>query len=294
MNDFSSFPLIDTNDHEILMHRDVHFSGSFSLMLNYYNEEGKGVQPEFEIKRIQLLQMMEEKSGQNLSDLFLDEDEKEEVKHAKEKYLVLRELYESKSSGLPVLIADLIFSEDVDAKEEIEKLLAHGPAATPLLLDLLSYDEFYNPLFPGYGHAPAHAAVCLGKIKDPKAIPSLFEALGRSDFFTEDAILEALQIIGAPAKEFLIKTLKREPFTKDNENAAIALLSFPIDESLSQVFLEVLTNPASHKRPHFTSYLILGCEALKKAEEQDLFKNLAKSLPSKDARDEATLIARKW
>lgn len=294
MNNFSSFPLIDRNDHEILMHRDAHFSGSFSLMLNYYREEGKGAQPEFEIKRIELLKSMEEKSQQNLSDLFLDEEEKEEVKRAKEKYLYLRELYENKTSGLPILIADLIFSEDIDAKEEINKLLAKGKDAVPLLIDLLSQDEFYNPLYPGYGHAPAHAATCLGKLQDPKAIPALFEALGRSDFFTEDAILEALQNLGNPAKEFLIKTLRREPFTKDNENAAIALLSFPIDEALSQIFLEVLANPSSHKRPHFTSYLILGCEALKNAEQQDLFKNLAKVLPSKDARDEASLIARKW
>lgn len=294
MNDFSSFPLIDMNDHEILMHRDVHFSGNFSLMLSYYEEEKKGVQPEFEIKRIKSLQQMEEKSQQNLSDLFLDEDEKEEIKRAKEKYHYLRELYEKNASPIALLIADLILTEDIEATNEIEKLVREGEKAVPLLIDLLSQDEFYNPLYPGYGHAPAHAAVCLGKIKDPRAIPALFEALGRSDFFTEDAILEALQNQGPAAKVFLVKKLSNEPFTKDNENAAIALLSFPIDESLSKTFLQVLENPSSHKRPNFTSYLILGCESLKKAEDQEKFKQLVKELPSKEAREEGTLIAKKW
>lgn len=294
MNDLSSFPLIDRNDHEILMHRDVHFSGNFSLMLSYYEEEKKGVQPEFEMKRIKSLQQMEEKSEQNLSNLFLDEEEKEEMAKAKEKYHYLRELYEKNASPLSLLIADLILTEDIEATEEMENLVREGEKAVPLLIDLLSQEDFYNPLYPGYGLAPAYAAACLGKIKDPRAIPALFEALGRSDFFTEDTILDALENHGLAAKDFLIKKLSSEPFTKDNENAAIALLSFPIDEELSKVFLKVLKNPSSHKRPNFTSYLTLGCEALKNAEDQETFKQLAKELPSREAREEAALIAKKW
>ena len=134
----------------------------------------------------------------------------------------------------------------------------------------------------------------MGKIKDPTAIPALYEALGRSDFFTEDTILEALQKIGGPAKEFLLRSLSKEPFSKDNENAAIALLSFPIDEALSEKFLEVLMLPAAHTRPHFISYLILGCEALKDPKLRELFKIRTKELPNKDAREEALLIARSW
>jgi hypothetical protein len=294
MDDFSSFPLIDMNDHEILMHRDVHFGGSFPVMLQYYEEEKKGVQPEFEIKRIKSLQMMEEKSQQNLSDLFLSEEEKEQIQHAKEKYHYLRDLYEKNASSLSLLIADLILTEDMEAKEEMEKLIAEGEKAAALLIDLLSQDEFYNPLYPGYGHAPAYAAACLGKIKDPKTIPALFEALGRSDFFTEETILEALQNQGPAAKEFLTRKLSKEPFTKESENAAIALLSFPIDEALSKIFLKVLENPASHKRPNFTSYLILGCEELKTAEDRAKFKQLVGELPSKEVREEAALIAKKW
>jgi HEAT repeat protein len=287
------FPLIDTTDHEILMHRDAHFSGSFPLMLSYYEEEGKGVQPEFEIKRIKQLLLIEEQSGKNLSEIFLDEDESTQVASSKEKYHYLRNLCE-KGSGMPVCLADLILSEEIDPQEEIETLVKHGSNAVPLLIDLLSQDAFYNPLFPGYGLAPGAAAICLGKIKDPTAIPALYEALGRSDFFTEDTILEALQKIGGPAKEFLLRSLSKEPFSKDNENAAIALLSFPMDEALSEKFLEVLMLPAAHTRPHFISYLILGCEALKDPKLRELFKIHTKELPNKDAREEALLIARSW
>jgi HEAT repeat protein len=294
MNDFSSFPLIDRNDHEILMHRDAHFSGSFEAMLCYYAEEGKGVQPEFEIKRIKQLKEMEEKSQQNLSDIFLDEEEKEEVKKAKEKYLFLRELYEKETSSASTLIADLILTEDHEATKEIANIEKIHSSTLPLLIDLISQEDFYNPLFPGYGHAPAHAAVCLGKMKDPQAVPALFEALGRSDFFTEDAIMEALQKIGQPAKDFLQKTLLKEPFSKDNENAAAALLSFPVDESLSETFFSLLLNPSALKRPHFIAYLILGCEGLKKKSLQEQFKAYIENLPSRDAKEEASLISRNW
>ena len=287
------FPLIDTTDHEILMHRDAHFSGSFPLMLSYYEEEGKGVQPEFEVKRIKELLLIEEQSGKNLSEIFLDEDEREQVASSKEKYHYLRNLCE-KGSGMPVCLADLILSEEIDPEEEIGALVKYGSNAVPLLIDLLSQDAFYDPLFPGYGLAPGAAAICLGKIKDPTAIPALYEALGRSDFFTEDTILEALQKIGEPAKEFLLRSLSKEPFSKDNENAAIALLSFPIDEPLSEKFLEVLVRPGAQTRPHFISYLILGCEALKDPKLRELFKTHTKELPSKDAREQALLIARSW
>ena len=43
MDNASSFPLTDELDHAILMHKDVHFGGNFSLMIEYYKEEGKGV-----------------------------------------------------------------------------------------------------------------------------------------------------------------------------------------------------------------------------------------------------------
>ena len=287
------FPLIDTIDHEILMHRDVHFSGSFPLMLSYYEEEGKGTQAEFEIERIQELLTLEEQSGKNLSEIFLDEEEKAQVATAREKYHYLRDLCE-KGPSLPQYLADLILSEEMDPQAEIDTLVKEGAKAVPLLIDLLSQDAFYNPLFPGYGLAPGLAAMCLGKIKAPEAISPLYEALGRSDFFTEDMIVEALKNIGEPAKEFLLRSLSKEPFSKDNENAAIALLSFPIDSALSAKFLEVLTRPSAHSRPHFISYLILGCEGLKDPELRDLFRTHTKDLPNKDAREEALLISKSW
>ena len=66
-----SFPVADMHDHEILMHRDAHFGGNFQVMLDYYATEGKGVQPDFEPKRIRELKDLQEKSDQNLSDTLL-------------------------------------------------------------------------------------------------------------------------------------------------------------------------------------------------------------------------------
>ena len=73
----------------------------------------------------------------------------------------------------------------------------------PALIDLLRNEDFYDPLFPGYGEAPVLAAKCLGLIGDKRAIISLFEAIGEGDFFNEDIILDALHVIGNPARDFL-------------------------------------------------------------------------------------------
>lgn len=293
-DEFSSFPLADKYDHDILMHRDVHFSGSFPLMIDYYEKEGKGTNPEFEIKRLHHLYDVEEKSGQNLSDVFLEIEEKEEVQRGRKKYEELKALYDSSSLEIPKLIADLILTESFEAEEEIQKVCDKKEAVVSPLIDLLSQEDFYNPLFPGYGHAPAYAATCLGKIKDPKAIPALYEALGRADFFTEEAVLDALKCFGEEARAFLIKVMTKEPFTKDNENAAIALLSLPLDEKLSKIFLSVLSKPSAQKRDSFINYLILGCEALAALEDQKAFIEVTDALASRDAKEEAALISRRW
>ncbi|NDE82578.1 MAG: hypothetical protein EB051_03035, partial [Chlamydiia bacterium] len=71
MNTQDPFPVMDSQDHEILMHRDAHFSGNFSIMLAYYEEEAKGSYTDFEPKRIRALKEIEEKSQINLADELL-------------------------------------------------------------------------------------------------------------------------------------------------------------------------------------------------------------------------------
>ena len=79
----------------------------------------------------------------------------------------------------------------------------------PALIDIITSEKFYQPLSPGYGEAPALAARCLGLIGDERAIRPLFEALGREDFFMEEAIYSALSTTGDSAKEFLLNCLKQ-------------------------------------------------------------------------------------
>ena len=101
---FEHFPLVDAIDHEILMHRDTHFGGQFPLMLDYYRSEEKGVQPEFEIARIEKLAALEEKLQQNLAALFLVSAEAEKVADAREAYQTLRAIYEVKKPISPFQI----------------------------------------------------------------------------------------------------------------------------------------------------------------------------------------------
>jgi HEAT repeat protein len=282
MNDLPFFPLIDKTDHDIFMHKDVHFGGSFLVMIDYYKNQGKGIQSEFDLDRIEELYHFEEQSHQNLSDLLLTEEEKELVKTAKDKYFSLRELYQIPSASLPQKIADLILTEDPEATKEIQALCKLGDPAIPLLLDLLKQDEFFDPLYPGYGLAPAHAATCLGKMRATQAIGPLFEALSKAEFFTEEAILAALFHIGAPAKLFLLNILQKKPINRDNENAAIALLSFKDDPMIVERCFELLQDPALFSHPALFTYLLLVCDSLTEPLQRAQLKKLSEhpNLPS--------------
>ena len=191
-------------------------------------------------------------------------------------------------------IADLIFAEDFDAEKEIEALI-ETPESIPLLIQIVKEDDFYNPLFPGYGFAPLHAIECLGRLKAKEAIIPLFESLSKTEFFGEEAVIHALFQMGEPAKEFLLSVLKNTPLTKDNENAAIGLLLFKDDPKIPSTCLKLLTLPEFQARPVLFTYLLLFCDELKDIEEQKRLKELAK-LPnlSKESKEELEWILKSY
>lgn len=280
------FGVTDAIDTRILMHRDAHFGGKFEFMLEYYNQGGKGVNPEFEIERIYELAEMEKRMGQNLAAMMLSGADAEKIARSKEAYKSFKDLYESKKSGseLPKLIADLILSEEEDPEKEIEAVVQKKGAIVPLLIDLLRSSDFSDNLFPGYGYAPSLAVKCLGQIGDKKAIISLFEAIGEGDFFNEDLILDSLKQIGEPAKEFLLKVLHGRPLNIDNERAAIALERFKDDEKVGKACLEMLHQPDVKRDIPLSTFLVLACEGLHSEEDRKSFlslstdPNLSKSL----------------
>jgi hypothetical protein len=278
------FPIIDAVDHEILMHREAHFGGQFSIMLDYYRQEGKGAQPEFDIPRIERLAALEEQLKQNLAALFLAAHEIQKVADAREAYKELRAIYEVKKpkTHFPRLIADLILSEEEEAEAEIEAIVAEREKIVPALIDLLRSEELYDPLFPGYGLSPFLAVKALGRIGDKRAIISLFEALGQGDFFADDQIIKALKAIGEPAREFLLHVIKGRPINEDNEKAAIALIAFKDEDAVADVCFELLQQPDVQKDPCLPTYLVLICAGLKDPAKREAFKKMAQNhhLPS--------------
>lgn len=278
------FPIIDAVDHEILMHRDAHFGGQFPIMLEYYRKEGKGVQPEFDIPRIERLAALEEQLKQNLAALFLAAPEVQKVADAREAYKKLRAIYEVKKpkTHFPQLIADLILSEEEEAEAEIEAIVAEREKIVPALIDILRSEELYDPLFPGYGLSPFLAVKALGRIGDKRALISLFEALGQGDFFADDQIIKALKAIGEPAREFLLHVIKGRPINEDNEKAAIALIAFKDEDGVADVCFELLQQPDVQKDPCLPTYLVLICAGLKDSAKREAFKKMAQNnhLPS--------------
>ncbi len=174
-----TYDLADAEDVEILMHRDAHFGGSFPLMFDYYARDGKGVNQEFSLDRMERLHQAETASGQDLASMVLSGADAEKVAQVRRVYHGLRKIYELDDSENPhpKLLADLILSEEEQPNDEIEAIVEQGSAIVPTLIQLLQAREFYDPLFPGYGFAPALAAQCLGRIKDYRAVAPLFEAI---------------------------------------------------------------------------------------------------------------------
>lgn len=288
------FPLIDSIDHDILMHRDAHFGGKFSIMLDYYSQNGKGVQPEFDFARIERLANLEEQLKQNLAALFLESSEMQKIGDSRKVYLKLREIYEIKNPKtiFPQLIADLILSEEEEPKNEIANIVKEKGAIVPFLIDLIRDEQMYDPLFPGYGLAPAAAVECLGQIGDKRAIISLFEAIGQSDFFGDEQIILALKSIGNPAKDFLMHVVKGRPLNEDNEKGAIALLAFKDDEDVANFCFDLFQDPEVQKDLCLTTYLVLICEGLKDSVRREQFKQMSQNskLSSMLRKDMETII----
>ena len=287
--------LTDEADHEILMHRDVHFGGDFAVMLRYYEEDGLGVNPSFDIERIHYLAAVEKELGGNLAALMLTSSEAERVAQARAAYSKLKEIYQRKSSPIERLVADLLLCEEDDPQELIAEILEKGVEIVPSLLEIVQTADLYDALAPGYGLAPALAAHCLGDLQVEKAIIPLFEILGRETEFDEEVILDALGHIGTPARDFLIKRLKGRPITADTLYAAFALSGFPQDQVIATAAYEELLDPEVQRKPLLATYLVCHCDALQKTAHREHFVAMAKDLAlPKTLRVEIENIVRNW
>ncbi|MBA3957311.1 MAG: hypothetical protein H0X51_02790 [Parachlamydiaceae bacterium] len=303
MNDeIEQLPLSDAIDTLILMHRDVHYGGKFPIMIEYYENGGKGIVLDFEIARIRELQLAEKNLGQDLAPQVLSGADAEKVAKAKEAYKKLRDLYgvrkDEKASAVshyPSLLADLILSEEEEPKAEIAAIVAEKGAIVPALLDLLRSEDFHDPLFPGYGLGPSLAAKCLGLIGDKRAIVTLFETIGEEDFAFENLALEGLKAIGEPAQAFLLKVLHGRPITYDNERAAIGLLQFKDSPEVAAAFFKMLKEIDLSQHQILATYLILGCEGVTDETDRRAFIALGDALKTpKVLKQDFHTIAEHW
>lgn len=293
------YALYDSLDSAILMHREAHFGGNFDVMIDYYERGGKGAFPEFTLERIRELQKMEQELGQNLAGVLLSGAEAERVAASKEAYQKLRSLYDIRDKDevhkYPKLLADLIFSEEEEPEAEINAIVAERSAIVPALLHFLESDDYYDPLFPGYGIAPAAAAKCLGLIGDKRAIVLLFESIGHHDFNQESNALEALKAIGPPAKEFLLHVLHAKPITFDNERAAMALLAFKEDPEVLNAAFNLLKELDLKKNSLLATHLILICEALQDPPKRQFLLDLSeKATTPASLRQDIKAISKHW
>lgn len=270
----NEIPFMDEEDHEIVMHRDAHFSGNFDEMIRYYEGDGVGVQESILIERIKKIQEVERQNGGDIRNQILSDHEKKQVEDARTAYLQLREIYEKKeATDLEKAYVDLVLCEDEDPEEVIDQI-ASFDEASELLLQTIESEKYYNPLFPGYGHAPALAARALGKIGDSKAVIPLFEALGIGHPETEDAICSALAAIGKPSKEFILSQLQKRPLNRKKEHAIIVASTHFADEEVAKACLGILLDGEVEKQAEVIPYLLTSCTPLQSAKDRQLLLKL--------------------
>ena len=292
--------LIDAEDCNILMHKDAHFSGSFEQMIDYYNNDGVGIDPEINLQRITELQQIEQAYSENLSAQYLGPMEIEYIAKSKKSYKGLRCIYEQATKTSQVvnpskLIADLLLSEDEHPENEIEQIVQHSQFTEHLLIQLLKSDEFLSPYFPAYGRGPLLAARCLGKIHSQESLIALFEALQSNHPDLEDETLKALNNMGSYTHPHLIKCLHSRPLSKDNERAAVALSYQAPTNTIAKACLKELYEQDVLKHDTLTTYLLCACEGLTEKDDQDHYLQLSQHpLFPKDLLPDLKAIANSW
>lgn len=293
----NEFFLSEELDHEILMHRDAHFGGDFDVMLNYYSQDKVGVNPDFDLTRIEYLAEIEKQNEQNLAPLILSPSEIERVAAARKAYRSFKAIYdvEEEKVSHPRLIGDLILTEEEEPNDEIQAIVNEGLKISPELIAILKSEDAYDTLFPGYGFAPYLAMVCLALIKDPESIIPIFETIGRPSVFGDEPAFEALANFGEEGKKFLLKRLKSRPLNKDNFNAAVALSYFPPDIEIAKASFEELKDSKVRANPHLAAYLCCHADLLKGTESQKEFMTLAQDphLPQ-ELKEEMRKVVKDW
>jgi len=256
VSESSFFPLYDSEDLMIVMHREAHFGGDWEVMIDYYLNRGKGAVLSF--KRVRELSAIEKRTGEDLSQTLFSDLDRRQLERAQEAYRKLREIYElpDEQTPIPRLIADLILSEEEEEESCIQATAEKGEAILEELIALLKAEDFADPLFPGYGFAPQLAARCLAELQRPEAITALFEAIGLEE--VEEEAMAALRAIGEPARDFLLERLRAKPISPDTERAAAALSSWGDDLQVSEACLQLLHDEDYLTRLPLSLYLVLA------------------------------------
>ncbi len=242
-DELADLPLFDEEDILCLMHRDAHFSGSFAVMKEYYqNPDAKGAVEEITPARIALLEAVQDGLKRDLAPLLIRGPDAEKVALSRQVYKDLGELCHNDPSSPEGMLAAAILSED-----DVDSIVETAPPALmerpETLLLLATSAVFCDPLFPGYGTGSLLAIRLLGAMRYEQAVPALFSLIGHRDFSVENAVLAALRNIGPAARKFAMDRLSAFPVTAEHERAVMVLIEFLPDQEIDELFSKILADP---------------------------------------------------
>ncbi len=269
-------PILDEEDVLILLEREVHFSGSFKMMLSYYTDENhKGIHEDVSLQRIQELMHIEEALQRNLASLVLRGSDAEQVVRFKKMYQEMRDILSKYYDSLPISQQSeipppyILLLECILSEEPVEVLVeAHAEyfrQNPSLLYPIVQSSMLYNHLAPGYGKAPLLAISILNSLQDTQAMEILFDQLYSIDHEDQpeldEALLFALRSFGPVVKQKMLRFIENRPLGHEGEKALHVLLEFLPDEEISKIALDQLMKQ-DIASTQALSYLALLLESL--------------------------------
>ncbi len=274
-----AFSLIDEEDKKIILHREVHFGGSFPVMQEYYaNEDHRGVMDDISPERIKFLADVEVKLGKNLAPFLLSGSDAEHIARAKKLYKsiehAINQAEEARktdfSSGVKVDLLTQILFEEGNKPWTLEQM-QQFKEFPEILFTLAASDEFRDELSPGYGKAPLEAIRLIGQLQISKGMDILFRVFPSASDDEEEVLIAALVSFGSKALDKTTQYLTSRPITPLHEKMASLLVAFLPNQVALNAALNMLCQRDIIETP-VARWLLLVLEDLPKEERRTWVK----------------------
>lgn len=234
--------MLEEEDINLIMQKEVHFSGNFKEMKDYYSDikiiESRD---DISIDRIQELIDLEEKHGDLKK--YLHSADIEKINDSKSLYEELKAIALSKDEENAAIAEMILQADSSEEGEGIHRVVSLGNRVVDKLISILENEDLYDVIFPGQGMAPAKAVEALKLIGDSSAIWPIFLRIGKVNVYLETIFMSYLRLFNGLTKDLIVKILNRDIWTNDHRTAISVAGAIDFNQEISDKAYEILMDP---------------------------------------------------